>query len=121
MDMEWLLGLVRVPGRSLLNWHIRICSDKAHFLPDNSPFDFVGTFLVNDDVELQEHKELTQFFREDCGEILGFPTLGEGFAEAKDGFIAPPRYLGRSTSAFAGSEFTQRWHLRYSPTHHFTQ
>lgn len=50
-DVERFLGLVRLPGWSILNWRIRICGNGALFSPDYSPFNFVGVFLVDDDVD----------------------------------------------------------------------
>src|SRR5580704_10259813 len=97
MNVERFLCRVRLPRWSLFDRHIRIRSHQTLLSPDYSPFDFRGVLLVDNYVELQEDEELTQLFREDLRQVLGFRAQRKGLAETKHRFIASP--------------FTSRWNV----------
>ena len=90
MNVERFLRHIRLPRWSLFDRHIGIRSHQTLLSPNYSPFDFRGVLLVDNDVELQEGDELTQLFREDLRQVLGFRAQRKGLAEAKHSFIASP-------------------------------
>jgi hypothetical protein len=113
--MEWLLGSVCLPGWALLNRHIGITCHEILLSTDDGPFDFLGALLVHDDVELQKLEELTEFFRENLRQVLGFPALRKSFADTKHSVIAPSRAFGYVVDGCARLEFGWGSHRRSWP------
>jgi len=52
------------------------------------PFDFVGIFLEDEDVEMIEADQLAQLVGENSCQLFRFPTGGERLRDPKQRFIA---------------------------------